>query len=192
MRHSSVLGLLLLAGSALAAEVPAPNPHTYALVSAIGSTMSFVRLKKNVGSHLEPYQRFELDVPGTAVDAAVLRGLERVILQEDPTAQRVYLKLNPKELEATYAYQHGEVAIGKLVSAFEKMPQRKDWYRIVVVTPRYVNSEREGLGAKLHGIGVYVRPIGGARAPLSAQGRTGDCAPPAGAGAGDPRELSKQ
>jgi hypothetical protein len=160
IRLFTAFPLLALAVSTGAAETAAPKPHTYALVSAIGSKMTYVRLKVNVGSHLEPYQRYEMNMPDSAVDAAALRGLERVILQEDPTAQCVYLKLNPKELEGTYAYEEGGVAIGKLVAAFEKMPQRKDWHRIVVLTPRYVNSEREGLGSKLHGIGVYVRPIG--------------------------------
>jgi hypothetical protein len=49
-----------------------------------------------VGSHLRPYERYEMNMPDSAVDAAALRGLERVILQEDPTAQCVYLKLNPE------------------------------------------------------------------------------------------------
>lgn len=150
---------ILAVSSATAAD--APHPHVYALVSAVGSKISYVRLKMGTGSNmLDPYKRIDVDVPGAAIDGAVLRGLERVILQDDPGAQMVYMKLNPKELEGSYAYKHGDVAIGKLASALEKMPGRKDWYRIVVVTPRYVNSERAGLGTKLHGIGIYVRPFG--------------------------------
>ncbi len=154
---------LLIASFALPALTCAqspPSPHIYALVSAVGAKLSFVRLKTGVGSHLEPYQRFDLDVPGAAVDAAVLRGLEATLRQNEPDAQFEYLSLNLKELANTHAYEQGEVALGKLATALEQMPQRSTWHRIVVVTPRYVNSERAGLGAKLHGIGVYVRPIG--------------------------------
>ena len=161
MNYSAVLAIaaLLAFTSVRAAESPGAA-HVYALVSAIGSKISFVRMKKEVGSHLDPYQRFTLDVPGAAIDAAVLRGLEATLRQNEPDAQFEYLSLNPKELANTNAYEHGEVALGKLATALQKMPQRSTWHRIVVVTPRYVNSERAGLGAKLHGIGVYVRPIG--------------------------------
>jgi hypothetical protein len=152
--------LATLAFPALACAQSPAAPHVYALVSAVGAKLSFVRLKKDVGTLFEPYQRFDLDVPGAAIDGAVLRGLEETLRSNEPDAQFVYLRLNPDELSKTYAYERGEVALGKLATAFEKMPERAAWYRIVVVTPRYVNSERAGLGAKLHGIGVYVRPIG--------------------------------
>jgi hypothetical protein len=150
----------LAAALALAAPMAFAQAHTYALVSAVGSKISYVRLKQQTGSHLDGYERYERDVPGAALDGAVLRGLERVIAAGEPDARFVYLALNPAELEATYAYRRGEVAIGKLATALEKMPERRAWHRIVVVTPRYVNSEREGLGSKLHGIGIYVRPVG--------------------------------
>jgi hypothetical protein len=151
---------LAVTAFALAAPAALAQGHTYALVSAVGSTLSYVRLRMETGSHLDGYERFERPVPGAALDGAVLRGLERVIAAGEPDARFTYLRLNPAELDGTYAYRRGEVAIGKLATALEKLPERRDWYRIVVVTPRYVNSEREGLGSKLHGIGIYVRPIG--------------------------------
>ncbi len=135
-----------------------PPQRTYALVSAVGSTFTLVREKKQVGTSLEGYQRIEREVPGVALDAAVLRGLERIVLEDDPAAVFTYLKLNPAELQGVLRYERGEVAIGKLASALERMPQRKSWHRILVVTPRYLNSGREGLGDKLSGIGVYVQP----------------------------------
>jgi hypothetical protein len=152
--------LATLAIPALACAQSAAPPHVYALVSAVGAKLSFVRLKKDVGTQFEPYQRFDLDVPGAAIDGAVLRGLEETLRLNEPDAQFVYLRLNPDELSKTYAYERGEVALGKLASALERMPERAAWHRIVVVTPRYVNSGRAGLGDKLHGIGVYVRPLG--------------------------------
>lgn len=165
-RALRALALLLLSSALLAllahAEAPAaatPGPRTYALVSAVGNTFGFVRQKKQVGTSLEPYQRFEREIPGIALDAAVLRGLERVVGEEDPGARFVYLKLNPRELDRVYAYQRGEVAIGKLATALERMPERREWHRIVVVTPRYMNSGRSSLGEKLHGVGVFVQPM---------------------------------
>lgn len=154
-----VLAALLLAPLAARPQAPAPPaPRTYALVSAIGSTFMLVRQKKQVGTMLEPYQRFERPLPGAGLDAAVLRGLERIVREDDPAAELVYMKLNPAELDGAHRYERGAMALGKLAAALEKMPQRAKWHRILVVTPRYMNGGREGLGEKLHGIGVYVQP----------------------------------
>jgi hypothetical protein len=133
--------------------------RTYALVSAIGSTLAYTRLKTQVGSHLEPYDRADLKVPDATLDAAALRGLERIVKQTDPEARFVYLKLNPAEFEGVAAPRRGETAVGKLATALERMPQRSDWHQVLVLTPRYVANERERLGSKLQGIGIYVQPI---------------------------------
>lgn len=147
--------LAVAAGSAHAEEAP----RTYALVSAIGSTLLYVKPRMSTGTHLEAFQRAELVVPDTSLDAAALRGLEKVVKLSDPTARFVYLRLNPQEFSGIDAPQKGAVAVGKLASAFDRMPERKDWYQVLVVTPRYVASERAGLGSKLSGIGVYVQPM---------------------------------
>ncbi len=158
------LGLLLIAGIVVvpavagAAEEPG-KPRVYALVSAVGSEISYVRQRQQVGSRLDNFQRFTLPIPDASVDAAVLRGLERSVLQDDPDAQRVYLRLSPDEVKGVYPYKRGEVIVGRLVAALDRMPQRKEWDRIIMVTPRYVNSGRESLGTKLHGIGIYVQPL---------------------------------
>lgn len=145
---------LFLAGAAAAEEI-----HTYALVSAIGSTLSYVKPRFSTGTHMDPWQRAELKVPNRALDAAALRGLENVIRSSEPSAKFVYLRLNPDEYKDVDGPYKGEVAVGKLASAFERMPERKDWYRILVVTPRYVANERAGMGAKLAGIGIYVQTL---------------------------------
>lgn len=142
----------------IAAPAGAQEPNTYALVSAIGSTLSYVKPRFTTGSNaLDGFQRAELQVPDTSLDAAALRGLERTIRETDPAARFVYLRLNPAEFEGVDAPRRGDVAVGKLATAFERMPERKQWYRIVVVTPRYVAGEREGMGSKLQGIGIYVQ-----------------------------------
>lgn len=156
---------LFLAGAAAAQEI-----HTYALVSAIGSTLSYVRPRFSTGTHREAFQRAEMKVPNKALDAAALRGLENVIRSSDPTARFVYLRLNPDEYKDVDGPYKGEVAVGKLATAFERMPERKDWYRILVVTPRYVANERAGMGAKLSGIGIYVQTLD--KSPFAADGST--------------------
>ncbi|HET7730290.1 MAG TPA: hypothetical protein VFK48_09680 [Usitatibacter sp.] len=144
-----------------AASIPIGAAHakTYALVSAIGSSLAYVKERAATGTHLEPYERTTLEVPDATLDAAAFRGLEQVVRQSDPEAKFVYLRLNPAELEGVSAPRKGEVALGKLATAFERMPQRKDWDQIMVITPRYVASERERLGSKLQGIGIFVRPF---------------------------------
>ena len=155
MKAFAVLALCALAAFPSAAQ----EARIYALVSAVGSTLSYVKPRFSTGTHLEAYQRAELTVPDASLDAAALRGLEKIVRLSDPTAKFVYLRLNPAEFAGIDAPQKGAVAVGKLASAFDRMPQRKDWYQILVVTPRFVASERAGLGSKLGGIGVYVQPV---------------------------------
>ena len=151
----------LVAAALLAASLPAAAQeiHTYALVSAIGSTLSYVKPRFSTGTHREAFQRAELKVPDASLDLAALRGIENTVRASDPSAKFVYLRLNPEEYKDVDGPSRGEVAVGKLATAFERMPQRKDWYRILVVTPRYVANERAGLGSKLAGIGIYVSTL---------------------------------
>src|SRR5476651_2124019 len=139
------------------------KPKVYALISAVGSEISYVRQRLQVGSNLEPYYRSTLPVPDSSVDTAVLRGLERAILQEDPDAKRVYLRLAPTEVRDVLPYKRGDVVPERALAALARMPDRKDWDRIILVTPSYLGAEREGMGTKLHGIGVYVQPLGRGR-----------------------------
>lgn len=159
-------GLLACGTAAQAAAdgaAPAKRPTVYALVSAVGGHFSLVRERRQVGTHLEPYQRFSARVAGTGLDGAVLRGLDRVVAESDPGSERVFVRLNPLEMEGVAPHERERVAIGKLVSALSPLPERSAWDRIIAVTPGFLRPERDGLGAKLHGIGVYVQPIEGPR-----------------------------
>jgi hypothetical protein len=154
---------LLIAVSLLACAVRAEEPvkpKVYALVSAIGSEITWVRQRKQTGSHLPPYARFRLQVPDASVDSAVLRGLDRAVAAEDPDSKRLYFRLSPEQATGVLPYKRGEVLSGKVVAAMEGMAERKDWDRIIIVAPRYVPGAREGMGEKLHGIGVYIQPLG--------------------------------
>ncbi len=155
----------VMLGAALAAvaagETPAPpaKPRTFALVSAIGDQFHYVRRRPQVGTNFEPFTRHAAKVPKGAIDAAVLRGLDRTIEASDPAAQRVFLILNPAEMEGVPPPERERIAIGKIVSALEPMKQREGWEKIFVVTPHWRFGEIKGMGSKLGGVGVFVQPL---------------------------------
>lgn len=154
------LAVVLVALAAGAHAQSPEKPRVYALVSAVGAEFNVVRQRESVGTHFEPYKRYALKVPNVTVDSWVLRGLDRAIAAEDPDSQRVFLRLNPDEITGVLPYKRGDVLAGKSVTALESRPERRDWYRIILVTPMYLNAERSGMGTKLHGIGIYVQPLG--------------------------------
>ena len=153
--------LLALALPALGNDPPAPKkPTVYALVSAVGGSLTFVRQREQAGSNrVDTYHRLSVPIPDASLDGAVLRGLARVIRTNEPDAEIVYMRLNPKELEGVAVHKKGEAAIGKLARAFDGMPERQAWDRIIVVTPKYLFPGRRGMGSKLQGLGVYVQPL---------------------------------
>lgn len=163
--------LIFGAMNAIAQDKPATTaataerPRVYALISAVGDKFTYLRQKQQVGSHLEPYVRRTVKVPGLDLDAAILRGLDRVIGEREPDSKREFLRLNPLEMEKVRMQEREQVAIGKLVSILEKYPQRANWDQIIIVTPSYQFSEHSGMGSKLHGIGLYVQPLYSGKLP---------------------------
>ena len=155
---------LLAAAFALAAlcgQAQTPErPKVYALVSAIGGDISVVRQRADVGSNLEPYRRYTVHMPDASVDMAVLRGLDRAVASEDPDSTRVFLRMDPEQVRGVLPYKRGEVVPARAIAALEMMPERKDWDRIILVTPRWLQPGRDGMGTKLHGIGIYIQPLG--------------------------------
>jgi hypothetical protein len=138
----------------------AEKPKVYALVSAIGSEITVVRQRRDVGSNIEPYRRYKVPVPGMDMDAAVLRGLDRAVASDDPESKRIFLRLAPDQIAGVHGYQRGQVLSEKALATLAAMSERKDWDRIILVAPRYLNVAREGIGPKLHGIGIYIQPLG--------------------------------
>lgn len=157
-RIVATLAVSFLAGAA-AAEPVDTAPRVYALVSAIGSSMQYVKPRFSTGTHLPEYQRADMQVPDATLDMAALRGIESVIKGNDPSAKVEYLRLNPAELKDVEAPRKGTVAVGKVAAALQKFPGRDKWHQVVIVAPRYVANEREGMGAKLSGIGIYVQNL---------------------------------
>ena len=157
--------LPFLAAAILCAPAPAsaqspPKPHVYALVSAIGGEITVVRQRRDVGSNLEPYRRDKVPVASADIDAAVLRGLDRAVASDDPESTRIFFRLHPDHVKGIYGHQRGAVLSKHALSVLEAMPQRAEWHRIILVAPRFLNVAREGMGPKLHGIGIYIQPIG--------------------------------
>jgi hypothetical protein len=157
-----LFGAFVLAASvtAIAQTAEVPKPKVYALISAVGDQFTYVTQKQSVGSNiLDNYKRVVMKVPGNALNTSVLKGLDRAIEQRDPASKRIFATLSALEMEGVRPVDREKVAMGKLLSALEKMPQRAEWDTIIVVTPKFLYSAREGMGTKLEGIGIYVQPL---------------------------------
>lgn len=140
--------------------VPPPKPKVYALISAVGDQFTYVTQKQSVGSNvLDNFSRQVIKVPNDAINASVLRGLDNAIAQRDPGSKRILAKLSPLAMEGVRPVDREKVAMKKLLESLENFPQRQEWDTIIVVTPKFQYSERQGMGSKLEGIGVYVQPL---------------------------------
>jgi hypothetical protein len=142
---------------AQAAPASAAPVKTIALVSAVGDQITYVRQRMQTGTHFEGYRRATLKIDDRSIDAAVLRGLDRVIARRHPDSQRVFLRLSSGELDGVLPEHRERVALDKLRAELAKLPQRETWDQIIVLTPYYRMSEMRGLASKLHGVGVYVQ-----------------------------------
>ena len=141
-------------------SVPPPKPKVYALISAVGDQFTYVTQKQSVGSNvLDNFSRQVIKVPNDAINASVLKGLDNAIAQRDPGSKRILAKLSPLAMEGVRPVDREKVAMKKLLESLEKFPQRQEWDTIIVVTPKFQYSERQGMGSKLEGIGVYVQPL---------------------------------
>lgn len=154
------ISLFLLLSIAHAQEAkPDDRPTVYGLISAVGDQFTFVRQRQQVGSHIENFARKTVTIPGDALNAAVLRGLDKAVALQDPNGKRVYLTLNAVEMKDVLPQDREAVAIGKIVKALETLPQRQEWDKIIVATPKWLFTERDGMASKLQGFGVYIQPL---------------------------------
>ncbi len=160
MNAARVLLAAALATAAAAFAQAPEKPKTYALISAIGSEISYVRQVKSTGTNITPFRRYPMTIPDGAVDAAVLRGLDRAVEMEEPDSKRVFLRLQPGALTGIAGVNRGDVITKEVLAVLEHAAERKDWDRIILVTPRFANTGSNGMGDKLHGIGIYVQPLG--------------------------------
>lgn len=153
--------LRVLSGPQRSAPIPTFNGDkpVVALASAIGGQLSVVLARESVGSNMEPYRRHAVPIPDQALDAIVLRGIDRTVAKTMPDSERVFMRLNPALLDDVPPAEREQVAMQKLIAELRNWPQRQQWHRIIVVTPHYRGFERNGLGSRLHGIGLYVQDL---------------------------------
>jgi hypothetical protein len=143
-----------------AAAATAEKKKIFALVSAVGDQFNYVRQRESTGTNvIDTNNRRTVKVENNVLNLAVLRGLDSAIANAHPDSERVFITLNPAEMEGVLPQKREEVAIGKIVSALEKMPERMNWESIVVATPKYLFSEASGMGPKLQGMGIYIRSV---------------------------------
>ena len=136
-------------------------PKTFALVSAVGDQFQYVRQKESVGSHLENFTRQTLNVPDQVLNHAVLRGLDRAVAAEYPDSNRLFMAVRADaSITQASAQDREALTMKRVLDLMEANPARKDWDQIIVVVPKWLMSERKGMGSKLTGIGIYVQPLG--------------------------------
>ncbi len=161
----SAMAMVAVAQTAPAsANVPTERQKTHVLVSAVGDRFTMVRQREQVGSNvIDNFYRSTFNVPNNLLNNVVLRGLDRAVAAEDPNSKRIFMTLAPAELNGVLPQDREKVAIGKLVSGLENHPDRKNWDKIYVVTPKFLLSEYSGMGPKLQGFGVYIQPLKGGK-----------------------------
>ena len=131
------------------------KPRVYALVAAIGEHLDRVHEVATTGSHLSPYRHKTSTVPNNALNRLALHSLDKAIATVDPSGTRIYLALPAAQMDSVMPSQRDSVAIAAVVAALETMPQRLEWYRIVVATPAYRALNQNGMAGKLQGFGVF-------------------------------------
>ena len=160
------LAVLPTAHAQTTAVAPPPaavisTAKTFALVSAVGDQFQYVRQKESVGSHLENFTRQTLNVPDQVLNHAVLRGLDRAVAAEYPDSNRLFMAVRADaSITQASAQDREALTMKRVLDLMEANPARKDWDQIIVVVPKWLMSERKGMGSKLTGIGIYVQPLG--------------------------------
>ena len=158
------LGFQLPANAQAPAAAPSAAPEkvkTIALLAAVGDQFSYVRQKEGVGSNLEPFIRQNITAPDQLLNRMVLKGMDKAVAAEYPGAEVVMMTLRPDPPELKILPQDREAhTMGRVLTMLQGYPDRMRWDEIMVVTPKWLMSERKGMGSKLSGNGVYVQPLG--------------------------------
>ena len=132
-----------------------------ALLAAVGDQFSYVRQKESVGSNLEPFIRQNITAPDQLLNRMVLKGMDKAVAAEYPGAEVVMMSLRPDPPELKILPQNREAhTMRRVMAMLQSYPDRMRWDEIMVVMPKWLMSERKGMGSKLSGIGIYVQPLG--------------------------------
>jgi hypothetical protein len=141
------------------------KPKKIALVSMVGDEFTVVIQRQSTGSNiLDNYKRHTVRVPGQGINMSVLRGLDEAVRREHPESERIFLAIPHNMDTLPPAPQERErAAYEKAISLLTPMKERQDWDQIILVTPRWLFSERQRIAGKLSGIGLYIQPLESAK-----------------------------
>ncbi len=165
---ASTMTLVFAGGGALCtaalAQAASDKPGVIAMVATVGDQVSYSRQRSSAGTNIDPTYRKTVSIPTQALNAAVLKGLDRALEREEPGSKRFFLLWNTpadtaEALKTAYGEQRNVLLLEALLAQLRPLPQRMQWDRIEAIVPRYARSERDGMGSKLGGIGFYVQPL---------------------------------
>ncbi len=155
MRIALAIAVVALSSFAAAAE----ETRTYALVSAMGDIFNAGHEVQRTGSRLAPYRNRPIEAPDNILDKLALASLDEAVTKMDPAGQHIRFSVALSKEVQSRPVSLEEAAFRKAVEALREIPGREAWHRIVLVTPSMTGMEREGLGSRLQGMGLFIQPL---------------------------------
>lgn len=137
----------------------AQDHRVFALMAAMGDRFSAVHEVPSIGSHLPPFRRRALEVPGDGINKLVLKGLGDAVSSMDPAAERVYLSVRLPRAMQDRPSRLPESAFDMALEQLRGMPHREAWHRILVATPAYRAEAHDGLASGMEGMGLFTEPL---------------------------------
>jgi hypothetical protein len=111
------------------------------------------------GTHLSRYWRRTSEVSNNVLNRIALSSLDNAVAKIDPARKRIYMALPAGQMDGVAPSKREGIAIGGIITALEKMPERAEWDRIVVATPAYRALDVNGMPSKLQGFGLFSEPL---------------------------------
>ena len=149
------VAMLGLATLSVAQAAQGEKPATYALLSALGNRFEVIHVGQQTGSHLEAAKREAYMADANLINRLVLQGLDRAVKRLDPDSHRVYLSMDPG-WDSRYRGPRQKLP-DSVLRELRKM-DRSSWDRLLVAVPAQRVEDKDGLGRRLQGMGLYVQP----------------------------------
>jgi hypothetical protein len=151
---------LNLASAQSAAVAAPPAKKIVGLLAAVGDKFQYVRQKQGTGSNMDPYTRQVVTVPNQGLNKMILRGMDRTVESQYPGSDIVMMMLQPDPQWVEVTPQENEAhTMRRVLELLRTYPGRETWEEVLVVTPTWLRTDRDGMGSKLWGIGLYVQPL---------------------------------
>jgi hypothetical protein len=143
---------------AIESTTPA-KPRIYALVAAVGDQFTYATEVQSTGTHLNPVRSTPFEIPKNVLNRVVLNGLDSAINTLDPASQRAYFALSAARMDGIPKPKQESAALESVVAELNKMPERLNWYRILVATPTYESLAQNKMPGKIMGLGMFDQPL---------------------------------